>query len=250
MSNYILEKYIKPLETSGLPIIGVYIQGSSEIGYSDEYSDLDYSVVWKDNYPNENVREHLLKDLNLPISHIVDQDHKGTDRFMYNETEHNISHRLSSNFFNIYNEVQTEKVNEPKLYILGGFKRGRIIHDPSNKLMDYVANLEVTSEIVKLFKETRHNSTKNNLAALAIATKRKQPVEFIKSLNYLLITFSIQLYLENGQFPVSPKWVEKDAIKYGWKSSLLDIIKKLKTAYDFDHINNLLNNVKEELHLL
>ena len=250
MSDYILETYIKSLESARNRVIGVYMQGSSVLGYSDRHSDIDYSVVWENNYPDINLRKPLLKKLNLPINYIGDQDHKGTDRFIYNDVEHNVSHRLNHNFFNIYKEVQTKKVNEPKLYILGGFKMGKIIHDPNEKLKKYSEELIVTPAIVGLFKETRHNSTSNNLAALQIAAERKQSVEFIKSLNYLLLTFSIQLYLENKQFPVSPKWVENDAVKYGWKSSLLNVLKRLEAENNFEQIGILLNEVKAQLQLL
>lgn len=43
MDDFVLKNYIKPLETKDYEIIGVYRQGSDILGYSDEYSDIDYS---------------------------------------------------------------------------------------------------------------------------------------------------------------------------------------------------------------
>lgn len=247
MNDFILENYIKPLEDEKNNIIGVYRQGSDILGYSDKYSDIDYSVVWLKAYPEKTIREKLLTNLNLEVSYIGDQGHKGTDKFIFNKIEHNISHRLDSNFFEIYKEVQTEKVNEPKLYILGGFKRGKIIYDPDAQLECYAEQLIVTHEIISMFKETRKNSTINNLKALNIAADRKQPVEYIKSLNYLLITFCIQFYLENKQFPMSPKWIEKDASKFGWNGQLLAVIRQLKKDLSFQEIFSSLNTLNKVL---
>jgi hypothetical protein len=60
-------------------------------------------------------------------------------------------------------------------------------------------------------------------------------VEYIKSLNYLLITFSIQLYLEN------------DAVKFGWDNELLDVIKDLRQRLSFERTANKLDSFATQL---
>jgi hypothetical protein len=236
MDDSILSNYLLSLQTDDLKLIGVYRQGSDILGYSDGRSDKDYSVVWKDKFPEKAQREEFLTKLGFTLLLVTDQDHKGTDRFIVNNTEYNIAHQLDNNFLSIYNELTTEKVNEPKLYILGGFVRGKVIYDPQSLLADYKNKLVVTDEIIRIFKETRKVSTENNLKALEIAAQRQQPVEYVKSLNYLLITFCIQLYLQNKQFPMAPKWIEKDAEKFGWRNGLLDVVKRLKQQLEFKEI--------------
>ncbi len=240
MIDTILEQYLVPLQTDRLKITGVYRQGSDILGYSDEYSDKDYSVVWQGKFPSAQDRQTLAEANKFQVEVCVDQEHKGTDRFMHQNIEHNIAHQLDFNFFAIYAQVLTEKVNEPKLYILGGFERGEIIYDPQNKLAEYKQKIKVTDEVKNKFLESRALSTKNNLEALKIAASRGQSVEFVKSLNYLLLTFGIQQYLENGMFPNSPKWLERDAEKYNWDNSLIKAVHKLKKTLNFGEVVNLL----------
>lgn len=129
---------------------------------------------------------------------------------------------------------------------MGGFKRGNIIYDPKDVLSNYSKQLIVTTEIINLFKKSRETSTSNNLKSLEIAVHRQQPVEYIKSLNYLLITFSIQLYLEHEMLPMAPKWIEKDAKKFGWDTPLLDVIKKIKSELSFMDISKLLSETRAQ----
>lgn len=246
MDDRILDTYLLKLQTKNLKIVGVYKQGSNVLGYADKYSDIDYSIVWQNEYPKKECREKLLKELGFEINFMVDQDHKGTDKVNLNKVLYNFSHQLDINFFKIYEEINTEKVNEPKLYILGGFTRGEIIYDPENKLTLYKDSLRVTDKIRNMFLSSRSASTRNNIEALKVAADRAQTVEYIKSLNYLLITFTIQTYLQNDQFPVSPKWVENDALKFGWDSKLLDVIKTLKQGIPFKQTLDQLNDYSKE----
>jgi len=246
MTDKILNSYLLPLQTEDIRIVGAYKQGSYILGYNDELSDIDYSIVWQNEYPKKEIRENLLNKLGFEIDFMVDQDHKGTDKVRINNVKYNFSHQLDRNFFKIYEEINTEKVNEPKLYILGGFTRGEIIYDQDNKLTLYKETLKVTDKIIEMFLNSRSSSTQNNIEALRIASERSQTVEYIKSLNYLLITFSIQMYLQNNQFPVSPKWIEADALKFGWNSKLLDVIKTLKQSIPFKQTLEKLNEYSKD----
>lgn len=236
MDDSILSEYILKLETDSNKIIGVYRQGSDILGYADKHSDTDYAVVWDKEFPNKSLREDRCSTRGFEVTWITDQAHKGTDRFEYKGTAYNIAHRLDTNFLTIYDELSKGEINEIKLYLLGGFYRGKIIYDPNNVLKEYREKLKVTDTIISSYCENNAKPIENNIESLEVAAERKQPIAYIKSLNYLLITLSIQLYLENRHWPNSPKWIEKDAQKYGWDNKLLEVIKRIKYELTFDDI--------------
>lgn len=239
----ILNNYILKLQSDSKKIVGVYKQGSETLGYNDNFSDSDYSVVWRSEFPKAQLREKLARKEGFQVQVVADQEHKGTDRFIFKNKVYNVSNQLDFDFFEIYNQVLTQKVNEPKLYILGGFERGEIIYEPLNKLREYKQTVKVTSAIRANFSESRKISTQNNLESIKKATVRGHSLEFIKSLNYLLLTYAIQHYLNNDMFPNSPKWFEKDAKKFGWDNDLTQITTLLNKDLNMEKINEFLDKI-------
>ncbi len=242
MHETVIEQYIKPLQQDDLKVLGIYLHGSQTLGYSDENSDIDIAVVWRYTAPKKDIREQLCKKLSFEIERLNDSDHKNSDHFLLQEKTFNVSHRISHVFFNHYDEALNGTIGEFNLYGLGGFQRGQIIYDPENKLQEYKNSLVVTPELLDKFKASRRNSITNNLADIQIAAKREQAIVFIKNLNFLLTTFGILLYLEKGQFPVVPKWIEKDMQKFGWDSKLLNLIKILNSTMPFEELSKNLAN--------
>jgi hypothetical protein len=237
--------YILPLQTQAYKVVGVYRQGSYMLGYNDEFSDNDFSVIWETDFPPVEYRKQAAKNHGLEIVFFGDQDHKGTDRFMLDGVEHNISHQKAENFFALYYQVCSNKINEVKLYILGGFSRSEIIYDDSNKLQTYKDSIPVNAKVLESYDELRKIPTQNNLQALKIAVERNQTVEALKSLNYLLLSGTIATYLQYGMYPNSPKWFEKDANKYGWQNNIVRTIKILNESTSLPLIQaSLLEEIK------
>lgn len=249
MVNSVAKNYLEKLNNSGNELIGYYQHGSATLGYEDEFSDIDILVVWKEAYPNKAKRKELLEQMNIEIIRIDDKDWKGSEYVTIDGVEYNFSHRMDHLFFDTYNRALTGDISEFAIYGLGGFKRGNILYDPKNILKEYQKSLIVTEDLVNNFKENRRNSTINNLHDIEIAAKRGHTIFFIKCLNYLITTFQIQLYLENKMFPVVPKWIDKDAEKFGWESPLLEVVRETRSSVNFTDISSKLQAFSEQLEL-
>lgn len=250
MVETLAKDYLINLEDNSYKINGFYQHGSITLGYGDEHSDIDILIVWKDKYPPKHKREDLLIKMGLEIIRISDSDMKGSDYINIKGKEYNFSHRVDISFFDKYNQALEGTINEFDIYGLGGFKNSEILFDPENKLNEFRESLVVTDELVENFNLNRKDTIINNLHDMKIASCRGHTIFFIKSLNYLLTTFHIQLYLKNKMFPITPKWIDKEASKYEWENPLIDVVKTFRDSQDLNAIYSKLESFSVQFELL
>lgn len=243
MENPNLNNFLTRLEVEPLKMLGLWEHGSKVYGYMDELSDQDYVIVWKNNFPTKKQRIELLEELGATNIESEDRSNKAQDKFVKDNVTYNTVHLTDKDeFFELYKKVSTETPNEDWLYRLGGFVRGHILYDPDNLLIEYKERLKVTGEITSNYKNSRKIALKNNSEWLKNASIREQPIDFIKCLNFLLITLAVIQYLENGQFPIPVKWYEKEAGKFNWtNNNLSKVIQLLKDKLPFKEVVNLLS---------
>lgn len=237
MDQTLLNTYIRKLEDDKLNLLGVWKHGSTVYGYADELSDEDYVVVWKNEYPEKEIRLNECKKAGYKTINFADKPYKGREQFEGRNIFYNVVHLPKQyGFFELYKDIQTKEINEAQLYRLGGFLRGEIIYDPQKVLQSYRDTITVTEVLRNNYKNPKESSIKNNLDNLNIAAKRKHALEYIKCLNFLLITLHTIHYLENGQFPLPVKWFEKEVTKFNWDTPLSNIVLSLKKTLPMDDV--------------
>lgn len=217
-------------------LVGIWLQGSKALGYADNKSDEDYVFLWEEKIPNLETRIERLKILKAKILDISDRKDKGSEYFKLDDTLYNTTHILKNDFLNIYPHLIEKNLPEDDLYRLGGFTRGIIVLDSEDILKTLTNSIKVTNEIINAFIETRRKTINRNLQMLKIAGERKQVVEFVKSLNFLLITFHILSSLNNKQMPTAVKWVEREIEKYNLQSGFSDAVLSIGDTLEFEEV--------------
>ena len=149
-----VEKYLLSFENDGFSLVGFYQQGSSVFGLADEFSDIDFIIIWKSEYPKDVIREKTAKKFGYETHDFKDipQVEKGLDAFIYKGKVVNIAHIKDTDFFNFYNDLQNfDDYYEEMFMRLEGFVKSVILNDPSGRLKEYKSKIKITPEIVNKF---------------------------------------------------------------------------------------------------
>lgn len=141
-------------------ILGIYEQGSHVWGFADKYSDRDFIVTWKGQYPDKDKRKELLLNLGGEAHDFKDIPavNKSVDMFELDENLLNVAHVKEKDFFRFYEQLNNLKSHyKEQLLRIGGFVNGEMHYDPRGKLKKYKLKIELTEEIIENTKKKMVN---------------------------------------------------------------------------------------------
>ncbi len=230
-----IEKYLFGFEEEGFSLVGFYQQGSHIFGLADEFSDVDFIVVWKDKYPKADSRKESAGRLGFEIHDFRDipQVKKGLDAFVYKNQILNIAHINGDDFFNFYKDVETlDEYYKEEYMRLSGFKEGKIVYDPEKKLEKYKSEIVVTPNIISDFINFIKDELEHDLRMLMVTSKRKGIAYFLLYFSGIVNDLQILESLKEGNFPGSLKWFESRSPN----SKLIPLLSEIESKIDKEKI--------------
>ncbi|NND65815.1 MAG: hypothetical protein HKM24_07610 [Gammaproteobacteria bacterium] len=233
-----VENYIATLVDGEQSLVGAWQQGSTVLGYDDQWSDKDIILVW-DQFPDLKERETAATKSGLNEVEFTEKSYKGLDTVYFDDKTFGFGHISTDSFFSVYQNLFCNEIEDRSLYRLGGLSRGEILFDPANRLSSYKKEIVVTDALVDRYKQQTRNLIESKQSWAETSKNRQQPIEFLQSLHRILCVTHILQYLENKMWPMSMKWIQKDAERFGWNSNYIRSVKLLKQTLPFDELSSL-----------